>query len=92
MKRILSMMKPSRRGRARDVIAGVRYLPRLDSQSDAEYAAYKERAPCKRAPERCCILQGRPGRIICSAITFFSSCFAHAHCNLASPTVALRPA
>jgi hypothetical protein len=38
--------------RARDVIAGedavkaaaVRYLPRLDSQTDEEYAAYKERA------------------------------------------------
>ena len=38
--------------RARDVLAGedavkaggVRYLPRLDSQTDDEYAAYKERA------------------------------------------------
>jgi len=39
--------------RARDVIAGEdavkaageRYLPRLDSQSEEEYAAYKARAP-----------------------------------------------
>ena len=29
--------------------AAVRYLPRLDSQTDEEYAAYKERAPCIQA-------------------------------------------
>jgi hypothetical protein len=46
--------------RARDVIAGedavkcagVRYLPRLDSQSDEEYAAYKERASFFNATAR----------------------------------------
>ena len=46
--------------RARDVIAGedalksggVRYLPRLDSQSDEEYAAYKERAAFFNATAR----------------------------------------
>ena len=30
--------------RARDVLAGERYLPRLDSQSEEEYSAYKARA------------------------------------------------
>ena len=46
--------------RARDVIAGedavksagVRYLPRLDSQTDEEYAAYKERAAFFNATAR----------------------------------------
>ena len=46
--------------RARDVMAGedavkaagVRYLPRLDSQSDEEYAAYKERAAFFNATAR----------------------------------------
>lgn len=46
--------------RARDVIAGedavksggVRYLPRLDSQTDDEYAAYKERASFFNATSR----------------------------------------
>ncbi len=46
--------------RARDVIsgedaiksAGVRYLPRLDSQTDEEYAAYKERASFFNATSR----------------------------------------
>ncbi len=46
--------------RARDVIAGedavkaaaVRYLPRLDSQTDEEYAAYKERASFFNASAR----------------------------------------
>jgi hypothetical protein len=46
--------------RARDVFAGedavkaggVRYLPRLDSQSDEEYAAYKERASFFNATAR----------------------------------------
>jgi hypothetical protein len=46
--------------RARDVFAGedavkaagVRYLPRLDSQTDDEYAAYKERASFFNATAR----------------------------------------
>jgi len=46
--------------RARDVMAGedalksggVRYLPRLDSQTDEEYAAYKERAAFFNATAR----------------------------------------
>ena len=46
--------------RARDVIsgedavksAGIRYLPRLDSQTDEEYAAYKERASFFNATSR----------------------------------------
>ena len=46
--------------RARDVIAGedavkfgsVRYLPRLDSQTDEEYAEYKERAAFFNATAR----------------------------------------
>ena len=46
--------------RARDVIAGEdvvkaageRYLPRLDAQTDEEYAVYKHRAPSIKATSR----------------------------------------